>query len=121
MFELKRQKSFMRRLPMTDNISTSTDRDRAASRMPPVLLIGIRELRRQLGNLGKTATYQFIARHQIPIIRVGHRSMVAMTNVEDAIKQLATAATSTNTGQRAKELAARSLAVRRARRGSRPT
>ena len=84
----------------------------------PPLLVSTVEARRQLGGIGSTAFYDAVKRHGIRLVRLGGRSLVPMSEIERIVAELQAAEQPTDTAEKAKALAVKSVAVRRSRRGS---
>ena len=80
------------------------------------LLVSIPEARRQLGGIGKTAAYEAIRRHGIRLVKIGGRSMVPTAEIERVVAELMMASAERDGSERARAMAARSVAVRRKRR-----
>jgi hypothetical protein len=83
------------------------------------LLISVPEARRHFGSLGTTAFYSAVKRYDIRLVKLGGRSLVPMAEIERVVAQLI-AERSTEGGQKARVLAAQSVAARRRRRGDTP-
>ena len=94
--------------------------DGEAARMVPAtqpLLVGLKEFRRLLGNIGKTNGYTVMKRHTIRPVRIGGRTMIPMAEIVRVVAEL-TAQSEPADSERGKALAQKSVAVRRSRRGS---
>jgi hypothetical protein len=81
------------------------------------LLVSIREARRQLGDIGTTAFYDAVKRHNIQLVKLGGRSLVPMAEIERVVAELRTKG-ATDASDKAKALAKLSIMARRARRGA---
>jgi hypothetical protein len=90
--------------------------DRPATAASAPLLVSIREARRQLGDIGPTAFYAAVKRHKINLVRLGGRSLVPMSAIENVVAKLI-AERPANTSDKAKVLAAMSVAARQHRQG----
>ena len=62
--------------------------DAATGQIKPLLVSLFPEAGRLLGGLGKTATYDMVRRHGVPIIKNGGRSTVALADVERIANEL---------------------------------
>lgn len=91
--------------------------NRSAALAGSPLLVSVREARRQLGDIGTTAFYDAVKRHGIALVRLGGRSLVPMAEIERVVAELRAKGAS-DASDKAKALASRSVAARRARRGS---
>ena len=78
------------------------------------LLVSVPEARRQLGEIGTTAFYDAVKRHGIALVRLGGRSLVPMAEIERVVAELR-AQGPPDASEKAKALACRSVAARRAR------
>jgi hypothetical protein len=81
-------------------------------------LVSVPEARRQFGGIGTTAFYAAVKRYQIKLVRLGGRSLVPGAEIERVIGELMSAGRSSKAGQNARDLASKSVAARRRRRGS---
>ena len=80
------------------------------------LLVSIPEARRQLGGIGKTAGYEVFRRHGIRLVKIGGRSMVPTAEIERVVAELMMASAERDGTERARAMAACSVAARRKRR-----
>lgn len=62
--------------------------DAATGQLKPLLVSLFPEAGRLLGGLGKTATYDMVRRHGVPIIKNGGRSTVALADIERIANEL---------------------------------
>lgn len=83
------------------------------------LLVSVREGRRQLGDIGTTAFYDAVKRHNIQLVKLGGRSLCPMTEIERVVAELR-AKGATDATDKAKALAKLSVKARRERRGTTP-
>jgi hypothetical protein len=81
------------------------------------ILLSIRDARRHFGSLGTTAFYSAVKRYDIKLVKLGGRSLVPMAEVERVVALLI-AERPTESSQKARVLAAQSVAARRRKRGS---
>jgi hypothetical protein len=81
------------------------------------ILVPIKEARRLLGSIGTTAFYAAVKRYEIKLVKLGGRSLVPIAEVERVVAQLI-AERSTEGNQKARVLAAQSVAARCRRRGN---
>ena len=81
------------------------------------LLVSIREAQRQLGGIGKTALYGAIKRYDIRLVRLGGRSMVPAAELDRVVAELMASDAPCKAEDKAKALAAKSVAARRFRSG----
>lgn len=98
--------------------SLSSDGIGAREAAPAPLLVSIPETRRQLGNIGNTAFYAAVKRHNIKLVKIGSRSLVPASEIKRVVAEVIAAAdiTATVRGRvKAKALAARSVASRKAK------
>jgi hypothetical protein len=85
------------------------------SRELPALLPLLGEFRRQIGNPGKTLTYEIVDRLNVEIVRVGARSMVPRDEVPRVVAALRAESAVSKARKGGRELAAKSVAARGAR------
>lgn len=83
-------------------------------------LLSIREARRQLGGIGSTAFYAAVKRHGIQLVKLGGRSLVPAAEINRVVSELCEAGPASDAREKARALAARSVASRRRRRGGTP-
>lgn len=102
---------------MTDTSVSAADVAQRSTMSP--LLVSVREFRRQLGGIGNTAAYAAIKRHKVQVLHLGGRALIAMSEVERIVAELKASAVA-DANDEAKALVSRSVAARRARRGSVP-
>ena len=79
------------------------------------LLVPVPEARRILGGLGKTAFYSAVTRYGIRTVHLGGRSMVPVAEIDRVVAELMAAATTGAPTEKAKTMAAASVASRRRR------
>lgn len=86
----------------------------SADQMRP-LLVNLPEARRILGDIGKTAFYGAVERHGIRLVHLGGRSLVPISEIDRVVAELVAAAAPTAPTEKAKTMAAASVASRRRR------